>query len=77
VEVVYDPDALDREAEAVQLTAACTTVLEDAIRRNPAEWVWMHERWKSVPPPAGRPSPDARSGPLAKAVPKSAALSGG
>lgn len=52
VEVPYDPDAPDREAEAVRLTAACTAVLEAAIRRNPAEWVWMHERWRTPPPPA-------------------------
>jgi KDO2-lipid IV(A) lauroyltransferase len=51
VEVPYDPDAPDREAEAIRLTAACTAVLEAAIRRNPVEWVWMHERWKTPPPP--------------------------
>jgi KDO2-lipid IV(A) lauroyltransferase len=51
VEVSYDPDAPDREAEVVRLTAACTAVLEAAIRRNPVEWVWMHERWKTTPPP--------------------------
>jgi KDO2-lipid IV(A) lauroyltransferase len=53
VEIAYDPDAPDREAEAVRLTAACTAVLEQAIRRNPSEWVWMHERWKTTPPPGG------------------------
>jgi Kdo2-lipid IVA lauroyltransferase/acyltransferase len=71
VEVPYDADAPDREAEAVRLTTACTAVLEAAIRRNPAEWVWMHERWKT--------SPSAAAGrdPQAKPVPKSAELSGG
>ncbi len=49
VEIAYDPEAPDREAEAVRLTAACTAALEEAIRRNPAEWVWMHERWKTRP----------------------------
>jgi KDO2-lipid IV(A) lauroyltransferase len=77
VEVAYDPDAPDREAEAVRLTAACTAVLEGAIRRNPAEWVWMHERWKTPPPPGGPPATDAASAPQANAVPKNAALSGG
>ncbi len=71
VEVAYDPDAPDREAEALRLTAACTAILEDAIRRNPAEWVWMHERWKTSP---AAPPTEA---PQAKAVPKSSALSGG
>jgi KDO2-lipid IV(A) lauroyltransferase len=69
VEVPYDPAAADREAEAIRLTAACTAVLEDAIRRNPPEWVWMHERWKTAPPEAGE-------APQAKPVPKTAELSG-
>jgi KDO2-lipid IV(A) lauroyltransferase len=71
VEVAYDPDAPDREAEAVRLTAACTAVLEGAIRRNPSEWVWMHERWKTAPPTG------AGEGPQAKPMPKTAELSGG
>jgi KDO2-lipid IV(A) lauroyltransferase len=69
VEVPYDPEAADREAEAIRLTSACTAVLEDAIRRNPPEWVWMHERWKTAPPDAGE-------APQAKPVPKTAELSG-
>jgi KDO2-lipid IV(A) lauroyltransferase len=66
VEVPCDPAAPDREAEAVRLTAACSAVLEAAIRRNPSEWVWMHRRWKTAPPSAGS---------LASAVPKSRELS--
>jgi Kdo2-lipid IVA lauroyltransferase/acyltransferase len=68
VEVPADPDAPDREAEVVRLTAACTALLEEAIRRNPAEWVWMHARWKTQPPPEG-------AAPEASAVPKIADLS--
>jgi KDO2-lipid IV(A) lauroyltransferase len=71
VELPYDDDPADRDAEAVRLTAACTAAMEEAIRRNPAEWVWMHERWKTQP--AAVPA-DA---PQAKPVPKSAELSGG
>jgi KDO2-lipid IV(A) lauroyltransferase len=66
-EVPCDPDAPDREAEVVRVTAACTRKLEEAIRRAPAEWVWMHERWKT------RENPDER---LASAMPKSRELSG-
>jgi KDO2-lipid IV(A) lauroyltransferase len=69
VEVPCDPDAADREAEVVRLTAACSAVLEDAIRRNPAEWVWMHARWKTRPPTAS-------AGGEASGMPKTAALSG-
>jgi KDO2-lipid IV(A) lauroyltransferase len=50
VEVTYSSDPPDREQEAVRLTAACTAVLEQAIRKYPAEWVWMHQRWQTRPP---------------------------
>jgi Kdo2-lipid IVA lauroyltransferase/acyltransferase len=50
VEVSYDAAPADREAEVVRLTAACAAVQERAIRRHPAEWVWMHQRWKTAPP---------------------------
>jgi Kdo2-lipid IVA lauroyltransferase/acyltransferase len=49
VEVPYDAEAPDREAESVRITAACTALLEQAIREHPAEWVWMHERWHRRP----------------------------
>jgi KDO2-lipid IV(A) lauroyltransferase len=50
VEVPYDPSRTDREAEVLRLTAACVAVQEAAIRRHPAEWVWMHQRWRTLPP---------------------------
>ncbi len=49
-EIPFSSDPPDREAEVVRLTAACTAALEQAIRRHPAEWVWMHERWRTRPP---------------------------
>ena len=52
IDVPYDPKPADPEAEVIRLTGACTAALEDAIRRNPVEWVWMHERWKTRPPEA-------------------------
>jgi len=48
-EVPYDPVPADREAEVLRITAACQAVMEEAIRRHPADWVWMHERWKTQP----------------------------
>lgn len=48
-EVRYDPSPVDEEAEVVRITAECSRVIEDAIRRYPAEWVWMHQRWKTRP----------------------------
>lgn len=49
VEVPYDAEAPDREAESVRITAACTALLEQAIREHPEEWVWMHARWRRRP----------------------------
>ena len=49
VEIAYDADAPDREAESLRITARCTALLEQAIRARPEEWVWMHERWKTRP----------------------------
>jgi KDO2-lipid IV(A) lauroyltransferase len=65
--VTYDPSPADQEAEAVRITAACTALLEAAIRRSPAEWVWMHERWKT--PPAAEAA--------ARSTPKTPELSSG
>lgn len=50
VEVAYDRAPVEREAEVIRLTAACVALQEQAIRRHPAEWVWMHQRWKTSPP---------------------------
>jgi Kdo2-lipid IVA lauroyltransferase/acyltransferase len=50
VEVPYDRSAPDLDVEAERLTAACTRLQEEAIRRHPAEWVWMHQRWKTPGP---------------------------
>jgi len=52
-EIQFSSDPPDREAEVVRLTTACTAALEEAIRRHPAEWVWMHERWRTRPPDEG------------------------
>ena len=35
----------DREKEAVRLIQECTLFLEQIIRKYPAQWVWMHNRW--------------------------------
>lgn len=48
-EIPYDASPPDREAEVLRITAACQAVLEDAIRRFPSDWVWMHDRWKTQP----------------------------
>jgi KDO2-lipid IV(A) lauroyltransferase len=69
VDVPYDRDPPDREAEIVRLTAACTAHLEAAIRAAPEEWVWMHERWRTHPEDADAPG-------QARPVPETARNSG-
>ncbi len=39
------------EAEDIRsLTAKYTKILEDYIRQYPAQWLWIHKRWKTRPP---------------------------
>ena len=40
-EIPYDPSNPD------QLTADINTVLERQIRQSPADWFWVHNRWKT------------------------------
>jgi KDO2-lipid IV(A) lauroyltransferase len=39
----------DDEADALANTQTFTRVLEDIIRRNPEQWLWVHRRWKTRP----------------------------
>jgi KDO2-lipid IV(A) lauroyltransferase len=36
-------------AAVAELTARCTEAIEDAIRAAPAQWLWMHARWRTRP----------------------------
>lgn len=42
-----DP-AVDAEADALRMTQAYTTWLEERIREAPEQWVWIHRRWKRM-----------------------------
>ncbi len=48
-EPIFPPPVTDREDEAVvvALTARYLKVVEEEIRRDPASWLWLHERWKT------------------------------
>jgi KDO2-lipid IV(A) lauroyltransferase len=39
----------DHEKDVVANTAMLTKKIEDAIRINPEQWVWMHRRWRRQP----------------------------
>ncbi len=47
--IPMDPSA-PREDEVVRLTRRCNEELENAIREDPAQWLWFHRRWKTRPP---------------------------
>ncbi len=42
------PRSGDVEADVVELTARYSAAIEAAVRRAPEQWVWMHQRWKTV-----------------------------
>jgi heptosyltransferase-2 len=44
-------DALPKNHESVEsLTAKATDMIEQQIRRAPADWFWVHNRWKTPQP---------------------------
>ncbi|HDR06278.1 MAG TPA: lipid A biosynthesis acyltransferase, partial [Candidatus Coatesbacteria bacterium] len=39
--------AADEAEEIRRLTAEYARALEDWVRRHPADWYWLHRRWKT------------------------------
>ena len=44
--------AVDREERVRRATARYMAVTEAAVRKDPAAWLWVHNRWKTRPVPA-------------------------
>ena len=42
-------DDLDKVDSINDLTARATSAIEEQVRRHPAQWVWMHRRWRTRP----------------------------
>lgn len=57
VHEIAQPEAADPEEAVRELTAEMTRRIEEAVRRSPHEWVWMHERWKTRPSAENEESP--------------------
>jgi KDO2-lipid IV(A) lauroyltransferase len=39
----------EEQADVVANTARFTSVIEEHVRRNPEQWLWVHRRWKTRP----------------------------
>jgi KDO2-lipid IV(A) lauroyltransferase len=40
----------DEERDIRENSARFTRVVEECVRRNPDQWLWVHKRWKTRPP---------------------------
>ena len=50
VDLPPERPGVDRTARVYSLTQELTRRIEEAVRRQPHEWVWVHDRWKTSPP---------------------------
>jgi len=46
----FEDPQIDRDERVRRATARYTAVTEAAIRKDPAAWLWIHDRWKTKPP---------------------------
>lgn len=44
------PSSGSKDERVTELTAAATAAIERQVRAHPAQWVWMHRRWRTEPP---------------------------
>lgn len=50
-EPIWTPQTEQRENDIIVTTQHLTELIEQHIRLQPAEWFWLHNRWKSRPKP--------------------------
>jgi KDO2-lipid IV(A) lauroyltransferase len=46
----FESASADRSERVHAATARYMAVTEDAVRRQPSAWFWMHNRWRTRPP---------------------------
>lgn len=54
------PAGNDREAAIRENARRMTEVIEEAIRRIPDHWIWVHRRWQTQPKGEPKPYPSRR-----------------
>jgi KDO2-lipid IV(A) lauroyltransferase len=57
------PQTGDREADVLALTAHLTGIIEAHVRADPAQWLWIHDRWRHRPPEERREAADRQRKP--------------
>ncbi len=41
---------VSRDPEVIRAaTQTYTSIIEEAIRANPEQWIWIHRRWRTTP----------------------------
>jgi Kdo2-lipid IVA lauroyltransferase/acyltransferase len=59
--VIHPPLAVETSNESVEaiaeLTQRCTAAIQAAIIEAPAQWLWIHDRWRTRPRAPGAPAP--------------------
>ncbi len=67
IHVVFQPPFAaqptgNKDEDVRALTQRLTTIIEEAIREAPDQWMWFHHRWKSQPPISPPPLPKTGKG---------------
>jgi KDO2-lipid IV(A) lauroyltransferase len=47
------PPAVGERQAVLVMMSRFNRLLEEVVREEPGQYLWMHRRWKTVPPPAG------------------------
>ena len=42
-------DTGNRDADVLANTQKFTMIIEEQIKKNPEQWLWLHRRWKTKP----------------------------
>lgn len=61
-QIVSIQPALRLSADQLAAVAQCVAVVEAAIRARPSQWLWIHRRWKPIPPDVQAALTDGRAG---------------